>query len=114
VTRKVVGVSSVFFVRRPQAYLIDQAALKVFLYCTLKDEAGFDLNRRMRALNEQIEGTRSPAAERHSSPGTRGWRQMTSDDDKRKRQRSEPSSVSSNSAPFQKQRPFSKFKSSVI
>jgi hypothetical protein len=84
--------------RRYYGVLIDQAALKAASLLHFQDEAGgLDLNRRMRALNEQTEEQGIPPPN-----GTvAGDKRLASDDledDKRKRQRSEPTSVSSNSA----------------
>jgi hypothetical protein len=78
--------------------LIDQAALKAASLLHFQDEAGgLDLNRRMRALNDQVEEQGGPPP---NGTGT-GDKRMASDDlddNNRKRQKSELTSVSSNSA----------------
>jgi hypothetical protein len=83
--------------RRYYGVLIDQAALTAASLLHFQDEAGgLDLNRRMRALNEQVEERGVPPPNGIAT----GDKRLASDgldDDNRKRQKSEPTSVVSNS-----------------
>jgi hypothetical protein len=87
--------------RRYYGVLIDQAALTAASLLHFQDEAGgLDLNRRMRALNEQVEERGVPPPNGIAA----GDKRLASDgldDDNRKRQKNEPTSVASNSAPSQ-------------
>jgi hypothetical protein len=79
--------------RRYYGVLIDQAALKAASLLYFQDEAGgLDLNRRMRALKEQEVPPNGEVA------GNKRLASDDLDDDNRKRQKTEPTSVSSNSA----------------
>jgi hypothetical protein len=84
--------------RRYYGVLIDQAALTAASLLHFQDEAGgLDLNRRMRALNEQVEEQGIPLPNGTAA----GDKRLASDglgNENRKRQKSEPTSVASNSA----------------
>jgi hypothetical protein len=87
--------------RRYYGVLIDQAALTAASLLHFQDEAGgLDLNRRMRALNEQVEERGVPPPNGILAAGDKRVASEGLDDDNRKRQKSEPTSVASNSVLF--------------